>query len=632
MQQKQPILKKADPKRFGVYVASDNGILIQTILPGDKQCGILLTKIAEPDKEPIRLDFTPDMFFGNVCCCRLYGIEPEQYAYTFHVEGRPVSDVYSKECAGHKLFGMEHFKAGDNDRVLGSRFREVDFDWEDDKKPGTPYEDSFYYGLHVRGFTMDPSSGVREAGTYTGVIRKIPYLKKLGVTGVVLQPVYEFEECIPVSPLTAKVGETRMKVNYWGYVKGDYFAPKNAYAYTDNAVNECKEMIRDLHKAGIEVILQFYFPPEISMGMICEILDFWSVAYHVDGFHLLGTGIRMEEIAKDPYLVNVKIWAETIPTSDIYGTKTPHKRTFACFERGFMDNMRCYLKGDENKIQDFLFYMRRNPEEIGVINYLASYGGFRLADVFSYERKHNEDNGEKNQDGETYNCSWNCGAEGPTGKRNIKAFRMRMIKNALSFLFLAQGTPFLFMGDECGKTSLGNNNPYCQDNEISWKQWKLKKSEKEILDFTVFLAELRKNHPILHRSKECRLMDTKRCGVPDLSYHGKEAWKPDMNYYIRHIAMMLCGLYEERREGDKTVFDNHFYLSSNMHWEEHTFALPRLPIGRKWSLLYGTQDGTIKVDQDKKHEADMYTSPPRSLQVFICEAVPVKGKADQKKQ
>ena len=139
-----------------------------------------------------------------------------------------------------------------------------------------------------------------------------------------------------------------------------------------------------------------------------------------------------------------------------------------------------------------------------------------------------------------------------------------MIKNALSFLFLAQGTPFLFMGDECGKTSLGNNNPYCQDNEISWKQWKLKKSEKEILDFTMFLADLRKNHPILHRSKECRLMDTKRCGVPDLSYHGKEAWKPDMNYYIRHIAMMLCGLYEERKEGEKTVFDNHFYLSSRL--------------------------------------------------------------------
>ena len=605
MEQKKMYFEKTEPGFMGVTVLAD-GIHIQTVLHGTLACGILLYPVAGEtfeETKPVRLDFPESCREGAVYSCILKNCDSSKYFYMFHEDGNPVADRYARKAQGHFLFGAEHRKAGKKDAILGFSFVRNGYNWKEDKNPATPYENSIYYGMHVRGFTKDPSSGVKEAGTYLGIQRKIPYLKKLGTTGIVLQPTYEFEECR--KELCAKsvaellnVGTSHCRqdahINYWGYLKGFYFAPKNSYSWSGDSVKELKDLIYHLHQNRMEIILQFYFPPEITGDFIREVLEYWSIAYHVDGFHLLGATVHMEQFASDPFLVGKKIWSEYIPVENIYGDHIPAQRSLAVFQRDFMDAARCFLKGDENSLSRFTERMRYNPSQIGQINYLASYGGFRLMDVVSYERKHNEANGEDNHDGENYNCSWNCGEEGESSKRNILALRSRLIRNALCFLMLSQGTPFLFMGDECGKTGYGNNNPYCQDNETTWLQWKHSRRQQSILHYTQELIRLRLSHPILHRAKQSRIMDTLSCGFPDLSYHGREAWKPDFSYYVRHIGIMLCGLYEKK---DRRA-DHSFYFVINSHWEEHEFALPKLPEGMTWQKILDSENTKIVLQED----------------------------------
>ena len=383
-------------------------------------------------------------------------------------------------------------------------------------------------------------------------------------------------------------------------------------------MTELKNLIAALHRSRIEVILQFAFPADTSERLIREVLEFWSLSYHVDGFHLLGAQIGIRDLAEDPFLKDVKLWTENADScmqsmADPYG-KT-EKRRLAVVSREFCDTMRCFLKGDENMLSAFLQQMRSNPAGYARINYLAGHGGFRLADVVSYERRHNEANGENNQDGETYNCSWNCGEEGDTGHRSILSLRAKLIRNALCFLLFAQGTPFLFMGDEYGKSGGGNNNPYCQDNEVTWLQWHLGARQKRQLLFTRSLIALRLSHPVLHRQAECRIMDTINCGYPDLSYHGREVWKPDYSYYVRHIGMMLCGLYEK----NGSAADDSFYLAFNMHWESHTFALPKLQDGFAWRLLLDTekqQTGLLQAGRPEKAELLQAAVAPRCIRIY----------------
>lgn len=624
-------LKPGEPGMMGV---SDCGayIRIQIVLRPVKECGILLYLKNQPKKDPIRIPFPEECRFGSVYCCHLYGVDSKQFGYLFYEDETKIWDPYAKAVLGHKLFGLDHVKAQEKDAVTCCLFVKDTYAFQSEKRSGIPFSDSIFYMLHARGFTKDPSSNIKEAGTFLGIEKKISYLKNLGVTSLVFQPIYEFDECSQMKKLPSVKaprmesieipGRGKDKINYWGYTKGYYFAPKAAYAYGDSPVEECKHLFDRIHKEGMEVILQFFFPEGIGLDYILNVLRYWTITYRVDGFHLLGTGFSMEQILRDPFLQNVKILGEEFLSYQVGDKSRLEEKRYGVAERRFMDSMRCFLKGDENQIQNFLYLMRRNPSDVGIVNYLASFGGFRLYDVVSYERKHNEENGEDNRDGETYNCSWNCGVEGESNKRSVLKLRKKLVKNALCFLFLAAGAPMIFMGDEYGKTGEGNNNPYCVDSPITWKSWKYKAREKDILQFTTALIALRKSHPILHRKTECLLMDSKRCGFADLSYHGREAWKPDFQYYIRHVATMLCGLYESV-DGKA---DDSFYCLYNMHWEEHEFAIPRLPKDLKWEVILDTAKDTFSTTGEALEQTKEGTILVAPRSVMVCRSVSCKTK------
>jgi glycogen operon protein len=279
-----------------------------------------------------------------------------------------------------------------------------------------------------------------------------------------------------------------------------------------------------------------------------------------------------------------------------------------------MYDMRRLLKGDEGMLYEVMKHMRINPSTNGVINYITNYYGFTMADLFSYDRKYNEANGEDNKDGVDYNFSWNCGAEGSTRKKQVLALREKQIRNAFILLMLSQGTPFFYMGDEFGNSQKGNNNPYCQDNEITWLNWKDLNKNKEIYSFVKELISLRKNTGVFHLPKECMIMDYKSCGCPDISYHGEEAWKPSWEHYSRQIGFMLCGDYAEGCEG------KYYFVAVNMHWEDHEFALPKLPKKKVWKKLMTTSAKEVSViDANDNINDAVYRIEKRSITMFIGE-------------
>ena len=242
---------------------------------------------------------------------------------------------------------------------------------------------------------------------------------------------------------------------------------------------------------------------------------------------------------------------------------------------------------------------------------MSNYFGFTLMDMVSYDYKHNEENGQDNRDGNDYNASWNCGEEGITRKKKILALRYKQLKNAMCMLLLSQSTPLIFMGDEFGNTQYGNNNPYCQDNKTTWLDWRGLEKQQEIYAFWKQLVAIRKQYPILSPENELRIMDYLACGYPDLSYHGRNAWRPQLESYYRYVGMMYCGKYATKKDGKEDVF---LYVGLNMHWEPHELALPKLPKGLKWVKLCATAEG-IK----EKTELTRLI-PERSVVVFKSEA------------
>ena len=366
-----------------------------------------------------------------------------------------------------------------------------------------------------------------------------------------------------------------------------------------------------------------------------DVLRFWAAEYHVDGIHIVGYA-PLETIVKDPYLADLKLWAKnwdevrlekgTDRSSRSKEEKKGPGRRLSAYETGFMLDMRSFLKGDEGMLNQVALHVKDNPDTVASINYMANTNGFTLLDMVSYDHKHNEDNGEENHDGTDYNQSWNCGAEGPVRKKKILALRKRQLKNALTMLFLSQGTPLIMAGDEFGRTQKGNNNAYCQDNEISWLNWNLSDAHKGLYEFTKELISFRKKHSLFHRSTEPTLMDHKSVGLPDVSFHGEKAWCPDFERYSRQLGVFYSASYGENADGSEEPY---FYTAYNMHWEPHTFALPNLPSGYSWHQVLDTAEdnmngffteGKEKLLDDQKEALVL----ARSIQVFAGLKCPEK--------
>lgn len=578
-----------------------------------ENCGVIIYD-REMGKRLHKLPFAPEERIGNVYCKCLAGVDAEKISYQFYEDDNIVSDRYARMFAGKAAYGRERRLS--NWRAVIPR---DEFDWEGDKRPRIPYSECICYCAHVRGFTKHSSSGVKHKGTFRGMVEKLDYLADTGITTVELQPAYEFAE-LPTEEerrnylLSAKPAymsseaDLEMifpkKCNYWGYKRGYYYAPKAAYASGEDPCTEFKEMIRAFHKKGMEVVMQFYFPKEVGTIEITEILKFWVLEYHVDGFHLMGETINADLIAEEDLLTDTKLWCNYFDIRKIYGGQTPAYCNLASYGNDYLNDMRRYLKGDDGMLDAVLSQMRCIPHGMGRIHYMSTYEGFTMMDMVSYDGKHNEANGEDNRDGNNYNYSWNCGEEGTSRRKKVITLRRKQIKNAMTMLLFSQSTPLIFMGDEFGNSQKGNNNPYCQDNAVSWLDWNDLNKNADIYAFWKEIVRLRREHPILHPEGELKLMDYISCGYPDLSYHGQSAWRPCTDSYNRHIGIMYCGKYARLSRGEEDAF---FYLALNMYWNPRELAMPKLPQGMKWQLAVCTENDAMASER-RVMDKDVRTS------------------------
>ena len=579
------------------------------------------------EKKPCEeIPFDPKYRMGDVWELALDRTDFASFEYNFMIYGKIVTDPNARVITGREKWA-DRKRAG---KPVRGRILSEEFDWEDDVNPEIPYAETILYKLHVRGFTVHASSGVSARGTYAGVVEKIPYLKELGITAVELMPVTEFDEIMMSSSGSgfhnAKQEPTGY-VNYWGYGPSYLYAVKTAYASreTMSAEGEFKTLVRELHKAGIECIPEMYFTGKELPGEILSVLRYWVEEYHVDGFHLTGFP-DLSLAAEDPFLKRTKLFAEN--WNDIMnrrpkqGYVTPgdgavsvEEKNLAEYNMQFMEDMRRFLKGDEGMLSAFELRNRRNPMEYAVINYMANTNGFTLMDTVSYDRKHNEKNGEENRDGSDYNYSWNCGAEGPTRKKKIVELRKQLLKNAYLLLFLSQGVPLLIAGDEFGNSQDGNNNAYCQDNKTGWLNWKKQKKETWLAEFIKNLADFRREHPIIASEHPMELNDYGRKGFPDLSYHGESAWISSIPADRQAAGILYCGEYEKKT--DQTP-DDYIYIGYNFHSGLSHLALPKLPQNKKWYLLMTTAaENSFLLEKEILEDQHLLAIEGQSINIVI---------------
>lgn len=555
---------KGQPFPLGV-TRSEGRINFAVQVPEGKRAKLLL--YTETRKSPAA-EVEMEASIGEVSCVALADMDSSLLFYNYQIDYEIVVDQYVKSLSGKQKWG----ESGNvkKHEVCGDIFTE-EYDWEEDEPLKIPYEDVIAYSLHIRGFTKDQYSDVSAKGTFEGVIEKIPYFLELGINQVQCMPVYEFEEC-------------KDPVNYWGYGPAYYFAPKNAYSSDGSGVRSLKDMVKALHKAGIEVVLEMPFDKTTPKQLMIDCLRYYVVEYHVDGFVCNHMVAPVDVFWSDPYLKKTKIMIH---------------------QTDFKDAMRRFLKGDEGQIQAFVYWLRHLSEKDRIFNYMTSHSGFTMNDLVSYNEKHNEVNGEHNRDGVDQNNSWNCGTEGPTQYDDIVALRKRQIRNAFFLLLLSQGTPCILAGDEWGNTQFGNNNVYCQDNEFGWLNWERFPYHHDLFEFVKEVIRLRKIYKVFHPKKEFDGKDLNNCGIPDVSYHGKEAWRADFSENSRQMGVY----YHHQAEGEEV------YVAYNMHWEESVFALPKLAANKKWYMIASTEKGIIS-EKIVLAEQQWQEIPPRSIVVF----------------
>lgn len=573
----------------------------------NSSCELVLYEKGKAE-ENARIPFQNAQVIGNVFAMRVTGLEYEKYDYNFAIDGRIVTDAYAKAVSGKSEWGKKP------ENIRGSIIND-EYDWEGDEPLNIPFNETIMYRLHVRGFTKHQSSKAKHKGTYLGIVDKIPHLKELGITMVELMPAYEYNEVepevTPDSPYYSIINHSVL--NFWGYTGGYTFAPKASFAYTDRSggeVEEFKYMIKELHRNGIEISMEFFFPEGTNPTLILDCLHYWVLNYHIDGIHINCEEAVMKMVQTDNLLCRTKIFTYSFPTdTDFYNSQAECKN-LANFNDDFMISARRFIKGDEDMLNTIAYKIKANPPGVAMVNYISNHNTFTLNDLVTYDRKYNEANGEGNNDGAIYNYSWNCGAEGDTRKKRIMDLRKKQMKNALALVFLSQGVPMLYAGDEMCNSQQGNNNPYCQDNEISWTIWNKNSLSKEILQYIKKLIAFRKEYSVLHTSVEPRQMDYKGYGLPDMSYHGTKAWYPDFSHFNRHFSVMYCGKYAKcfGKDEEKDV-----YIAYNMHWEKQEFGIPSSnKTDKQWQVIFSTDTSADTEIKDRIYEA-----MPRSITVLV---------------
>jgi len=546
------------------------------------------------------------------------------------------------------------------------------YDWEGDRPLQRPARDTVIYELHVRGFTADPSSGVAppRAGTYAGLIEKIPYLQDLGITAVELLPVFQFD------PHDAPAGLP----NYWGYQPISFFVPHHGYSTRSDPfgpLDEFRDLVKAMHRAGIEVILDVVFnhtaegdetgstfcyrgiansdyyllasdPSRyadytgcgntlnannpVVRRLIRHSLRYWVEQMHVDGFRFdLASVLSRDEtgapsplppilwdIDTDPVLAGTKLIAEAWDAAGLYQVGSFVGDCWQEWNGRFRDDVRGFLKGDRGMVPRVTQRLIGSPDIYGYehrraeasINFITCHDGFTLADVVSYNIKHNGANGENNRDGSSDNFSWNCGVEGPTDDPAVLALRQRQLRNFLTLLLLAAGTPMLAMGDEVCRSQQGNNNVYCQDGPISWMDWTLMDRHADLRRYVQQLIAFRQRRDVVVDREDLILEDLLQRN--QVSWHGIEPGRPDWGQDSRSFAVTITSSAHRFR----------WHLMANAWWEPLSFCLPPPAVAerpwRRWiDTALPSPDDIVNWGEGCSVVGAQCQLAPRSIQVVI---------------
>ncbi len=581
----------------------------------------------------------PDTGHGQVYAWRADGPRDPARGLRFDPQ-KVLLDPWARAVAG-----MDHWdrgrarRPGDNGPA-SLRAVVVDparYDWEGDRPLPPPTGRELIYELHVGAFTRHPSSGVAEArrGTYAGLSERIDHLLDLGVTTVELMPVHHFDH------RDAPAG----RVNYWGYSPVAWFAPHAGYSSDRSPtgpVDEFRDMVKALHRAGLRVIVDVVYNHTAEAGAdgpvigwrglddagwylgsgrgryldvtgcgntvaanepvvlrtIVESLRWWVRELHVDGFRFdlasaLGRDREGEPMAAppllaaidtDPHLAGRRLVAEAWDAAGLHQVGSFPGRRFAAWNGPFRDTVRRFLRGDTGTIEELMarltgsrdIFARPDARPSHGINFVTAHDGFCLADLVAYEQKRNLDNGEQNRDGSDHNLAWNCGVEGPTTDPGVLAVRRRQVRNFLCLLLLAKGVPMLWMGDEMGHTRRGNNNPWCQDNELNWLDWSGRETHADLLRFVRLLVRLAAGCDLLQQDRWWTVAGADRDG--DVSWHGTEPGRPDWRPASRRLALTIGGDAADRR----------LHLMLNAADASARFTAPPPRQGQAWHLAVDT--------------------------------------------
>jgi isoamylase len=571
--------------------------------------------------------FVPGVRAGQIYAYRVHGPFEPYLGFRFD-SSKVLLDPYARSVVVPANYSRDAASQKGDNAVSAMKGVVVDlggYDWEGDTPLHRPSTRAIIYEMHVRGFTRHPSSGLPEniRGTYRGLIEKIPYLQQLGITAVELLPVFQFDaqDCAP--------GRT----NYWGYAPVAFFAPHRAYSSRQDApgpVDEFRDMVKALHRAGIEVILDVVFNhtaegdqegPTLSFRgidnlsyylleadrsrysnysgtgntlyanhpvvrrMIIHSLRYWVEEMHVDGFRfdlasilardakgsVMSNPPLLWDIESNPALAGTKMIAEAWDASGLYQVGQFIGDSWKEWNGRFRDDVRSFFSGADGSVPHMAdclmgspaIYAHKHREAEQSVNFVTCHDGFTLNDLVSYNQKHNEANGERNRDGSNDNRSWNCGAEGPSDDPAIEKLRNRQVKNLFTVTLLALGMPMLLMGDEVRRTQLGNNNAYCQDNEISWFDWNLTERHADVLRFVRLLIgrRLRRNT----RAEQDRLTLNELIRNAPYSWHGVQLNRPDWGEHSHSLA------FSTELPGENLAL----FLIMNAFWESLNFELPQ---------------------------------------------------------